>query len=280
MEPWEETRRGLVRPLRAARLTAANAVILLNIAGFAVTGFAHARWPGLLDWLTFDASSAFAGGRPWQLLTWTFVQVVDPWFLFGFLLGAYALYTLGNELEASLGPARFVRLYLALVVAGALAHAVRQAFTLPPEGRALRAATLVGPAFGVALTAALRDPGRPMLLLFVLPVRTVTGVAALGLGGVFLCALYFPAGVAPLAGAAVVAALAGGLGPRWQAFREEAAARRERERFVEEVETLRRSDALLEKISREGIQRLDRHERRILERASEILRRRRSGESA
>jgi hypothetical protein len=280
MEPWEETRRDLARPLRAARLTSANAVILLNIAGFAVTGFAHARWPGLLDWLAFDAKSAFLGGRPWQLLTWSFVQVVDPWYLFGFLLGSYAIYTLGNELEGSTDGRRFLRLYLALVLAGAAAHAARQLLFLYPEGRDVRAATLVGPAFGVALTAALRSPGRPMLLLFVLPVRTVTGVAVLGLGAIFLCALYFPAGIAPMIGAALVAVAAGGLAPRWREFREEAAARRDRERFLREVETLKRSDGLLEKIGREGMASLTKEERRTLERASAILRERRRGESS
>lgn len=280
MEPWEETRRDLARPLRAARLTAANAVILLNIAGFAATGFAHAKWPGLLDWLTFDARDAFVGGRPWLFLSWPFVQVIDPWFLFGFLLGAYAIYTLGNELETATDGPRFLRLYLALVLAGAATHAAWQILFLYPDGRDVRAATLVGPAFGVALTSALRSPGRPMLLLFVLPVRTVTGVAILGLGALFLCALYFPAGLASMGGAAAVALFAGGISPRWRSFREEAFARRDRERFLVEVETLRRSDGLLEKISRDGLDSLSREERRTLDRASTILRERRRGESS
>jgi hypothetical protein len=88
-------------------------------------------------------------------------------------------------------------------------------------------------------------------------------------------ALYFPAGLAPILGAAAAAVAVEKLEPRLDRWLEGRAIRSERARFLSEVEIRRQVDALLEKIGRDGMASLTRQELRILRAGSEIARRER-----
>jgi len=191
-----------------------------------------------------------------------------PWLI----LGIYTLYTIGNELEAELGSGRYLALYFACAAYGGLGHALVQYFVPAffPGTAVLPGATLCAPVIGIAATAARRWPRRPVLFLFFLPLRLSTAAVLLGAGW-FACAWWMDQGlgasIAGLATAGIVAALE----PRVDLAFERASVRRERERFVEEVELRRRTDGILDKITREGMASLTREERRTLKLASRLF---------
>ena len=118
-------------------------------------------------------------------------------------------------------------------------------------------------------------PERPLLLLFVFPVRTLAGILLMGVALLACCAVYFPAGVAPLLGASVAAIAVEKLESRLDRWRNEFTLRRDRDRFLTDVETRRQVDLILEKISREGMAGLSRRDRRILRAGSDLARRER-----
>jgi hypothetical protein len=129
---------------------------------------------------------------------------------------------------------------------------------------------------GVAVTAALTWPRRPVLFLFFLPLRLRT--AAIGLGLLwFACTLlpspWFRLGPGSSIGAVVTALMISALEPRLNRAFDRAALRRDRDRFLEEVDVRRRTDGILDKITREGMASLSRSERKILKQASQILNR-------
>ena len=260
---------------RTRRLTAANLLILLNFAGFLATGILTraGKDPGAVAAFDFEAWAAIGQFELWRFVTYPFVQVVDPLFFIWFALGTYALYTLGNELEAEIGARRFLLFYFSFAAYGAVAHAIRQ--YAAPGADAARAMSLFAPVAGIVAAAALQAPSRPVLFLFLLPLRTLTVVTALVIAAVLYCALAFPPGLAPVLGAILAATATVGFEPRIDAFLEHRSLRRERDRFLQEIEIRRETERLLEKISREGMDSLTRAELRILRGASELINRER-----
>ncbi|HXX92922.1 MAG TPA: rhomboid family intramembrane serine protease [Planctomycetota bacterium] len=274
MPPWEDTSADTDRETRPRRLTAVNLLILLHIAGFVATGFLTRSNADALAFLEFSPREAVGDLRLWQFVTYPFVQVIRLWFPFAFIPAAYGLFTLGGELEARVGARRILVTYLALSAYGALAHAAWQ-YLAVPGSREIRTEGLLAPAYGMLLLAALRFPERPLQLLFVFPVRTLTGILFLGIVLLAFCALWFPAGAASILGAAAVAVAIDRLEGRLDRHRQDRQARRERDRFLADIETRRRVDQILEKISREGMASLTGRERRILREGSELARRER-----
>jgi membrane associated rhomboid family serine protease len=275
MSPWEDAGPTLEQRTEPRRLTATNVLVGLSVAGFIATGLAARHAPGRLAALEFHAVEALEGLRLWQVLTYPFVQAVDFWFLFGFLISAYGLWSMGNALESRIGPRRLLVYWISFTAYGALAHAAIQHFA--PGARDLRAASLIGPAFGLSLAAALHLPGRPLLLFFLVPVRAPLGAAVLGVAAAAFGALCHPPCLGPLAGAALAAAAVVRLEPALDAALDRATERAGRLRFVREVEIRREADLLLEKISREGMASLGAGERRTLREAGRIARRDREG---
>jgi len=271
MPPWEDISPYTESRTRVHRFSWTNLLILLNLAGFVVTGFLLKNSPEALSWFVFDKSAAVGEFHLWQFVTYSFMQVMEAAFIPWLILGIYTLYTIGNELESELGSARYLTLYFASAAYGALAHAALQyavpallpAVPMPP------AATLCAPVLGVAATAARRWPRRPVLLLFFLPLRLRTATALLGAGWI-ASALWLRQGLGPSLGALAAAAAIGALEPRIDRAFERSRVRRERDRFVEEVDLRRRTDGLLDKITREGMGSLTRAERKTLQQASAL----------
>jgi membrane associated rhomboid family serine protease len=271
MTPWEDISPYIASRTRARRFSWTNLLILLNLAGFIVTGFLQKSTPDALSWLEFDKSAAIGQLKLWQFLSYSFVQMMDARFIPWLILGLYTLFTIGNELEAEIGSARFLTIYAACAVYGALAHAIFQTF-LPaffPAYALLPAATLGAPVLGIAETAARRWPRRPILFLLFIPLRLRAAVVLLGAGWLG-CTLWFDQGFAASLGALAASASIALFEPRIDRSFDAASLRLERDRFVEEVEVRRRTDGILDKITREGMGSLTRGELKTLKQASSI----------
>ena len=272
MPLWEDTTHDTDTRTRPRGLSAVNVLLALNIVGFVATGFLVRENADALAFLEFAPRQAIGRLWLWQFFTYPFVQVISFWFPFAFIPAAYGLFTLGGELEARIGPRRLLIAYFATAAYGALAHAAAE-YLLHPAAKETPALSLLAPVYGTLLLAALRFPERPLLLMFVFPLRTLTGVLLMGVLLLAFCAIYFPAAVAPLLGAAAAAVALEKLEPRLDRWRENRSLRRERDTFLSEVETRRQVDLLLEKISREGMASLTRRELRVLRAGSDLARR-------
>ncbi|HEV3029344.1 MAG TPA: rhomboid family intramembrane serine protease [Planctomycetota bacterium] len=272
MPAWEDVSPYTESRTRIHRFSWTNLLIILNLAGFVATGFLQKNNPEALSWLEFDKTAAIGQFRVWQFVTYSFIQMMEAGFIPWLILGIYTLYTIGNELEADLGSARYLTLYFASVVYGALFHAGLQYFVpaFLPSVTMPAAATLCAPVLGITATAAQRWPRRPVLLFFFLPLRLRTAALVLGIGWI-LCACWMQEGLGPSLGALVAAAAVGTLEPRIDRAFERARLRRDRDRFVEEVDIRRRTDAILDKITRAGMGSLTRGERKTLQQASELF---------
>ncbi len=271
MPAWEDVSPYTESRTRVHRFSWTNLLIILNLAGFVVTGFLVKNNSEVLPWLEFDKSAAIGQLHLWQFVTYSFIQMMEAGFIPWLILGIYTLYTIGNELEAELGSARYLTLYFSSAAYGALFHAVLQYFVpvFLPGLTMPAAATLCAPVLGVTATAAQRWPRRPVLLFFFLPLRLRTAALVLGTGWI-ACTLWMRQGLGPSFGALIAAAAISTLEPRIDRVFERARVRRERNRFVEEVDIRRRTDGILDKITREGMGSLTRAERKTLQQASEL----------
>jgi membrane associated rhomboid family serine protease len=275
MPAWEDVSPYTEQRTRAHRFSWTNLLIILNLTGFVVTGFLVKSNPEALTWLEFDKSTAIAQLHLWQFVSYSFVQLIDAYYIPWLILGIYVLYTIGNELEAEIGSARYLTLYFGCTAYGALVQALLQyfvpafapGFAMPP------AATLCAPVLGVATTATLCWPRRPVLIFFFLPMRLRS--ALVGLGAVWLGFACWPLrpGLGPSLGGVLAAMAVAALEPRINRSFDRAALRRERNQFLEEVDVRRRTDGILDKITRGGMGSLTRAERKTLKQASQILNR-------
>lgn len=274
MPAWEDVSPYTEQRTRAHRFSWTNLLIILNLTGFVVTGFLDKSNQDARAWFEFDKSAAIGQLHLWQFVTYSFVQIIDAFYIPWLILGIYVLYTIGNELEAELGSTRYLTLYFGCAAYGAALHAVLQYFgpAVFPESTFGPAKTLCAPVLGIAATAAVAWPRRPVLFLFFLPMRLRTALIGLGLVWIVF-AIWFKWGAGTSVGAVVAALAIAALEPRINRSFERAALRRERDQFLEEVDVRRRTDGILDKITREGIGSLTRTERRTLRQASQILNR-------
>jgi len=271
MPAWEDISPYTESRTRVRRFSWTNVLIFLHGAGFILTAVLQNSNPEALTWLEFDRSSAIGQLRLWQFFTYSFVQILEPRYLPWLVLGVYTLYTVGNELEAEIGSARYLTLYFACAAYGALAHALLQYLTpiFFPAFPVLPAATLGAPVLGIADAAARRWPRRPVLFLLFIPLRLRSAVFLIGAAWIG-CTLWFDQGFGSSLGALAASASIAALEPRVDRIFDTAALRRERDRFVEEVDVRRRTDGILEKITREGMGSLTRAELKTLKQASAI----------
>src|SRR5262245_58850810 len=152
MPAWEDVSPYTEQRTRAHRFSWTNLLIILNLTGFVVTGFLGKSNPHALEWLKFDASLAIEKLHLWQFVSYSFVQLIDWKYIPWLVLGIYVLYTIGNELEAEIGSARYLTLYFVSAAYGAVAHAVIQYLgpILSPETY-----------FGMPGTPPVSPPGSP-----------------------------------------------------------------------------------------------------------------------
>jgi membrane associated rhomboid family serine protease len=278
MPAWDEIKPSTARTTHARRLTVTNVLIGLNVVGFFAAVLSYPlRFAVFRDVTSFSAELALDRFWIWQFVSHTFVHSIEPLMnLFPFLLCCYLLHEKGGELEREIGWRRYLALYLGAALYGAVLHAAVQvtfgSAIIPP------AVGFFGPVMAVFLVHAMRTPERMTLFLLLIPMRALT-VAVLSATLLLLyCAILFKAGVFSVAGASLFAFAMTAAEVKLDATLDAAASKRERAKFVEEVEVRREVDRILEKISKEGMDNLTANERRLLKRASRILQDGKSGE--
>ena len=262
-------------------LVVLHSVLLVAIAS---TGGRVMEWLMLRAWMP-------AGGTPpmwpswWQWGTYFLANSPSAWFL----LDMYFLWVFGRELESTFGRRFFARLYLMLVAIGALVTAGALLTGLSHE------ALLAGPGtvhFCLFMAIAFLHPDAPLMILQIrikfvaaallaisllrhIQLRDGLGCAVLLISVAATYILMRHAGLSPRFGR-LAEAVSGAL-PRPRRKRQEGLPYKAKMVPRLEVRDDRRAvekvDAILEKISRSGLDSLTAEERRELERASAELKR-------
>jgi len=256
---------GKLTPLVRILLAVNAAVFVLQL--FADRFFPFTHWFGLVP-------AEVARGAVWQLFTYMFLHG-GMWHL---LFNLLAIFMFGGEVESELGTRRFGALYLVSGVGAGICSLILG------WGVGSEVIGASGAIFGILISYALLFPYRPITLLvfFIIPITLQARWFVTLFGAIQLLALASTPGV----GLAQVAHLGGLLFgwlfmrfPAWFERIQAAAERRERakasrfsSRLAEERRRIQNDvDHLLEKISREGMDKLTMDERRRLVDASERL---------
>ncbi len=269
MPTWDEITPDVQRSTRTFRMTCTNLLIAANVLGFLLSGILE-DFLGIpvREKLGFNKFFAIDSLWLWQFVTYSFVQSADLWFVIWFVLHAYILYLFGNELEREVGPFRILILYFSYAFYGALAYAGYQTVT----SSNVATLSMFAPVFGIIMAYALRNPRRPILFFFVIPMKLMTAVLLSGGILLFYCIISFHKGNSPAAailGAGIAAWVIHLVAPRLNRWTDNRNARVEQDRILEGIELRRGVDQILDKISQEGMGALTRTERRILKRASD-----------
>lgn len=204
------------------------------------------------------------GGNPpwlWQLVTYGFFHSTNnPFHIFFNMIN---LYFFGREVETLYGPKRFLFLYVASLIFGALAYCL---FNYSNAGPLIGAS---GAVYAIMVTYAIHYPRQRVLFLLLVPLEIWVIVAGLIAVDVIVqvrgAADY---GAMAHIGGAIFGYLFWRLQPRFDAYMARLDRRMQRAEREHEEEIEARLDTLLEKISREGIDALSRKERDFLKRAS------------
>lgn len=277
-EYYQDQRQGFV--LGGARTMVAN-LILVNVAIYVLDLFLDGA---LRRNLELRPDLFRHPWDAWQLLTAGFIHSYDMWHI---LVNMLVLYFFGREVEAIYGRMEFLRIYLALIVLSSLAWVISQNLWDRNAGGMMGAS---GAVMGIMVLYILHFPRRSIYIWGIFPVPAwVLGI--LYVGSDFLGFMGPPRGDGPrvayethLAGAVFAALyyyshinlgqLLPGKGFRGWKPRPKLRVHDPRtdgsERFEERV------DAILDKVSREGIDSLSPSERQMLEDASRRYQRRRS----
>jgi len=274
--------------------TIVSSLLLLNVLIYLANGLLTppSGQPGDLgqisNALAFTADS-LSLTHPWlwlRLLTYGFVHAPPPQYTH-LIFNMLALWFLGRDVESLYGRGEFLRLYLVLLLAGALFWGIAAKLQGIDGGTLLGAS---GAITGVVVLYALNFPRRMLLLFFVIPVPAwVVGVLLVGFdlyGAIALRQESHVAYTVHLAGAALAFLY---FQFRWNFGRMTGNGRwlrldrlkpRPRLRVhdpepEEESDLNEEVDRILEKIHREGETSLTRKERRTLETASRQYQKRR-----
>jgi membrane associated rhomboid family serine protease len=239
-------------------------------------------------------------GEVWRLLTYAFLH--DPHSIMHILFNMLFLFWFGRQVEDHLGSREFLTFYLVSAVLGGLVFTAAQLAGLHRSGLALGAS---GAVMAVGVLAALYNPRQTILLFFLIPIpiwffvvfmvaqdafgllgKTENGVAVSAhLGGAAFGFLYYRfhwrlADWLP----SLSSLRTRSTRPRLRLYQEEdgepspagVTARRPAPSASTADEQLEaQMDAILEKIPRVGMEGLTEHERELLLRASEAIKRRR-----
>ncbi len=279
-------------------------LIAINIVAFIVQamtmshGFRFDSMGPFTDWLELDADKVFEG-QVWRLLTYAFLHAGFTHILFNMLF----LWFFGQEVEEIYGHREFLWMYLTSAVVSGLVFVLAYKFNLQKGSLAIGAS---GAVTAVMIICACHAPHRTILLFWVLPVPiwllVVFMVAKdfLGFFGASGIGMERVAASAHLGGAAFgflyyrfqwrVTSLVPDFRswlkarnrPQLRVYREEeepespvaVAATPGGEDVDEQLEA--KLDAVLAKVSQHGKESLTPKEQEILQRASEVYRRRRS----
>ncbi len=269
--------RDYLRPLDAGFRPRGGAVVILvvlTVVVYFVEALAfRSGSQGFFDSLALRPSDVVGRLRLWQLVTSVFLHhPVDVWHVaFNMLF----LYWFGREVEILYGAPRFLALYFGSGLLGSLLYVAGAYAEGHPGVPALGAS---GAVMGVVVVAAFHFPRRPIYLFFVLRVPLFVMVILFVLMDLYYAVSGIQTGVATFAhlGGALCGFLFYKLQPpeawftpgRWLGGRDRPRAPRGGGADID-----REVDAILGKISREGMGSLTPAERATLERASEAKRR-------
>jgi membrane associated rhomboid family serine protease len=259
---------------RELRMSFTVALLIINAIVFLIECMT-CGYPPLFSTDNYFALSVegLRHGFVWQLLTYQFMHAG----LLHIFLNCWAIYVFGRAIEETLGPKKFLALFLTSGVMGGLLQSAAGWLWPHYFGGAVVGAS--AGVFGLVAAYAILFPERQLtlLLFFVLPLtlraKTLLVLSAI----VALLGIVFPIGnianVAHLGGMLTgivfVRQLIRGRWnwPRWQ-FPSRRATSREPEGNVSTDEFVKSEvDPILDKISAHGIQSLTVHEREILEKA-------------
>lgn len=260
------------RPWTQRQRFALLALIGANAGVFCAQLFLEAYQPGFVREFLALSDSGVRNAYGWQFFTAAFLHH-GPWH---FLANTLALYLVGRDVESIIGQRNFVLLYLAGAIAGELGHL----FFMPPTS------ALFGGSGGVAAVlfayaTILPELELTSMLFFVLPVRLkAKHLAYASIAGLLVLLATTRSDVVTHS-AALGGCLAGWVYAHLLGFGRPSILQRtlrqrrvaqERYHALSAGQFIAESiDPLLEKISREGLQSLTRHERRTLAQAREKL---------
>lgn len=263
----------------ASRWKTATAILLIiNVAVFLLENLAPRLIPSTYLGLSW---AGLSHGYVWQLLTFQFLHAN----LLHLLLNSLGVFSFGFAVEHFLGRKRFLQLYLLSGALGGLVHALGSLawpshFGVISDAFGKYYIPMVGASaglFGLIAAFALMFPERDLtvFLFFVFPV-TVSAKVLLG-----VCAGITALGILFDKSNVAHGAHAGGMLGGWLMLQFFARRARRQSAFAPEAETPsapsgtdflnKEVDAILEKISRQGIQSLTAAERRTLESARKKL---------
>lgn len=266
---------GMPRPTRAVKY-----MLLINIAVFVAQAFLDKSETGFLGLpVRAGPMSRWLGvtvGGFWQLWRYVTMQFLHGDFIH-ILFNMLGLYILGTPLEQHWGTRRFLRFYLSCGAVAGLAYVTIGAlFQLNPELPIIGAS---GGVYGIVLACAVFFPQfRIIFLFFPVPIRFA---ALIIFGGMILLVLrslgagHTEAAMSDVAhlGGAVTAAVWVWVLPRVGIRMRLGPNGTGRGRWERKLKRQRRQqeeiDRILDKIRRDGLASLSRHEKRILRQATE-----------
>ncbi len=270
------------------RRSVVTLLVVFSVLAFVAQTFADLTVPGFVSqWLCLSRQGILQG-RVWQLFTYLFIHgspsVIDNGKVIAgspalgvvhLLVNMLTLYFVGREVEAIAGPRHVLLMYFIGGVVGGLAQIL--AF---PDGSVAGASAGVC-AVLLAFTTILPEFELTLLLFFIIPIRLRAKYVAwlVVLSSIGMAAFHVMTNVAHAAhlGGCLVGWMYArqlGFGRPWW-FQRRMAEKRQREerlaRMAPDQYMTEEIDPILDKISREGIRSLTRHERRILERGRDKI---------
>ena len=247
-------------------------LIAVNIAAFVAQLFLDAYQPGFVREYLGLSNRGVHAAYGWQFFTATFLHA-GPWHLVGNML---VLYLLGRDVDSIIGQRQFLFLYLAGAAAGELGH-----LFLMPVTSVLLAASGGVAAVLIAYATILPELELTSIFLFVLPVRLKAKYLAYSAFAVALVFVIFDRNKAIAHSDFLGGCVAGWLYAHMLGFGRPSILQRALRQRRAETERYRAMtpeqfiseevDPVLDKISREGLQSLTRHERRTLVKAQEKI---------
>jgi membrane associated rhomboid family serine protease len=255
------------------RWTVVGILIVVNIVVYFFEAVAvRSGDMGFVDALSLRPRDVVERFHLWQLVTSVFLH--HPLSVMHIAFNMLFLYWFGREIEILYGARRFLALYFGSGVLGSLCYVAGGYLEGRPDVPALGAS---GAVMGVVVVAAFHFPWRPIYLFFFIRMPLFLAVLLFVLSDLYHAVSGVQTGVATLAhlGGALCGFLFYKLRPpeqwfepgRWLGGEARPSAPREDPALARDV------DAILAKISREGMGSLTPAERATLERASEAKRR-------
>jgi membrane associated rhomboid family serine protease len=210
-------------------------------------------------------------GFVWQLLTFQFMHAG----LLHLVFNCWAIYVFGHAIEESLGWKKFLTVYLSSGVGGGVCQVLVALLWPDLFGGPVVGASAGG--FGLIAAYATLFPERELtlLLFFIIPIRLSAKMLLMLSAVLALTGIIFPMGNVAnaahlggmLAGVVFIRRFVQGRGLRWFSFPHRMLPHKSNAGFSGGDSMQQEVDAILDKISAQGIHSLTAHEREVLEKA-------------